>query len=108
MKTVSDVFSVPAYRRVNAEDGAYEAYCGNNVIARCNGDNGCSDYYLYVGPEGGELPYLFVDSAGAAMFVARVRTAGRIDDTAYWYLFESTDPTELPDYALNPGRPEYN
>jgi hypothetical protein len=106
--SVADVFTAPAYRRVNAEDGAFEAYAGDNVIAKIVDADGHVHSFVYAGPTGGMLPYLFTSGIKAAAFVERVKAAGRINAAAYWFLADVRDPNELPDYVVNPHRPEYN
>jgi len=92
---------------VNSEEGAYDAQVGWNVIARSADHDGWTDWYIYSGCDDG-LPYLFASGADATAFVGRVKNAGCINAAAYWHCVESKHCDEVPDYAANWWRPEYN
>lgn len=109
---IVDCFTVPAYRRVNSEEGPYDAHCGWNVIATSVGKCGRLFHWLYVGrkenPSADSHPAVcFGRESAAQAHVNRQVSAGAIDDQ-WWWMFDMQDPNELPDYVLHPERPEYN
>jgi hypothetical protein len=110
---VESVFEVPAYHTVYSEEGAYEARGGYNVIAYSEVKDGCRLCLFYVGPvdrndsDEYSAPHEFNAEADVVGFVGRVKDRGWIN-SEYWYAYESQPIDALPDYALNPHRPEYN
>lgn len=111
--TVGEVFEVPAYRTVRTEEGSYEVRDGFNVIAYSEVRDDIRVCFLYVGDfdrsdANDYAPaYNFANESKAAAFVGRVKDSGRID-TTYWYAYKEENIMALPDYVLNPHRPEYN
>ncbi len=108
VKLVSDVFVEAAYRRVNSEEGGYDAFAGWNVFVYVDGEDGLRDAYGYGGPDGTGALWVFSDEASADAFVAHIRKRGRFMRDDYWVHVGSTDSNALPDYVENYWRPEYN
>jgi len=106
--TVHSVWAAYAYRQVNSEEGAYYAIAGHNVFVDLIDADGSVHVFVYGGPDNGGARYVFSDGAELDAFVARVKATARIKAAAYWLPVEVRDPNELPDYVVNPHRPEYN
>lgn len=105
MLKVLDVFTGAAHCWVNSEDGGYYALQGYNVIARCAHDSGCVGSYVHSDSDG--LHSVF-DYAEGERIADRIMKAGSIDPSKFWDCVSVTDPTDLPDYVLDPDRPEFN
>lgn len=103
-KPIYQVFKTPAYTRVRTEEGDYDAFSGYNIVASCENEVCCEDY-LYTG--GAEFPVIF-DSEGADKAVGQIEDKGSINADDYWDHINTRLKDALPDYVLNPHRPEYN
>lgn len=104
IKTI-DTWTEPAYCQVMSDEGPYEAHMGYNVMAKIvHGKN--SFYLIYRGTPDGSLPMVLGETV-AERLVSRIKERGTIDPT-YWTFVANSDSEALPDYVLNPHRPEYN
>jgi hypothetical protein len=103
---VATAFVEPAHRRVQSEEGPYDARCGYNVIARSEADKqGGVTEYIHTGGQG--IPSLFQDADRAQRLIAdKAKTLGI--NPALWQAISSHNIHTLPDYVTNPHRPEYN
>jgi hypothetical protein len=107
IRTITGAFVENYYRRCNDEDGAYDAHVGYIVRAVSADCADYTDHFIYSGRAGGEVPVVFSGRDGAERLVDRIYSAGCIN-LAYWWCYLSVSCNELPDYVLNPDRPEYN
>ena len=105
---VFDAWVENSYRRVNAEDGAYEVFNGYTVLARSVDGDGFISTYGYTAGAEDRLLAVCDDYDKALVFVGRIIERGRINSTRYWVCLGCEDSAALPDYVTNPGRPEYN
>jgi hypothetical protein len=89
----------------------YRAGCMVRAITTGSDDHGgYSDYWIYVGPNGdttGNGGVECFNDDDAVKFVNRVKDYGSINP-ACWFNCERSYHNDLPDYAVNPHRPEYN
>lgn len=80
-QTIDCVFAVPAYRRVQSEEGNYESQCGYNIVAKTFDEQGMIHYWLYVGTKetaDWTIPVCFGRESAADSFVNRVYEVGSI------------------------------
>lgn len=96
----TEIFYVPNYHTVHTEDGVYQTRHGNNVIARIDGAYGARFEWTLI-DESGEPAVAPDDSVDAKDFANRLE-GGR------WSHISTISLDDLPDYVLNPWRPEYN
>ncbi len=99
---IHSAFTAPAYRQCENEEGRYDAFVGYNVFAETTGP--LIEYHGYTGGEPGLKVF---DLAAAEQLAERVKAAGSIRPEL-WEHVGNADCSELPDYVLNPWRPEYN
>ncbi len=105
---VYEAFVVNAYRRVQSEEGAYDAHCGYNVCASSEDRDGYLHRFIYVSNTGLDGAYVFADLEAARRLVDRINAAGDIDAERYWDCYGCQHKDALPDYVENWWRPEYN
>lgn len=91
-------FVVPAYVRVDSEEGQYDAQSGYNLVAKTQDANGIVTEWVY-----NER----IDHEPTAQEAARACKALGFNESMFTAV-SVYDPQELPDYVLNPQRPEYN
>lgn len=103
---INEVFAVPAYRQATSPEGEkYEYKCGENIVAYVvNGRT--RDAYLYVG-RGYDVPICFENPSLVLDTLEAIQAKGSINPD-YWYHYNRENLDSLPDYVLNPHRPEYN
>ncbi len=104
---INDCFSAPSYRTVHLEDGVYETCVGRYVVAYVtNGDY--REVYIFT-KDADCAPYVWLnpDEDVADRFADRVLAAGTINEDL-WMHVRSEKLHQLPDYVLDPTRPEFN
>ena len=105
---ISDAWAEPAYRRVNSEEGAYDAFCGYNLLARVRTKDGYVETYLYTNGDEDGAAYVFPNQQQADLCTHLVKSKGSIDAEALWLCVGCADPDALPDYVTDPYRAEFN
>lgn len=92
-----------SYARVESEEGPYDSYRGETLVAIVTDEaNKLRTTYVY-GSDG--LATVFPD-AGSALELAPIYVSEL--GTGWFIALEEPLPLPLPDYVLNPYRPEYN
>ena len=102
-----------AYYNVSNEDGCYEAHRGYNVFVNWVDEDNCRHEAVYVGRREHAnsedyAPCVVFTEDDAESFVDYINSVGSVDIDGWWYWFSSMRCDGMPDYVINPHRPEYN